>query len=239
MATPTTELYRDQPRLCECAATVVDIQTEGVILDQTVFFAASGGQPGDTGELIAADGTVYPVANTVRDRQTAAHLHCLDGEDSPERGQQLTARIDWPRRYKIMRTHTAMHLLCAAVAETVTGGSFQPLRGRIDFDIPEPPERAAIEAKLNEFVGADAPVTTRWVDQDYLASRPELIRTMAVRPPATANRISLVEIAGIDLQACGGTHVARSGEVGAMRIARIEKKGRLNRRIIIELLDEN
>ena len=231
------ELCREQPRLAECEAAVVALAPGGIILDRTVFFAAGGGQPGDTGELIAADGTVYPVADTVRDRETGAPLHCLGGGKRPQPGARLQAKIDWPRRWRIMRTHTAMHLLCAAVAETVTGGSLQPLRGRIDFDLPEPPERAAIEARLNELVRADARVTTRWVDQDYLASRPELIRTMSVRPPAAAARISLVEIAGIDLQACGGTHVERTGEVGQMRIAKIEKKGRRNRRIIVELID--
>ena len=237
MAAATEALYRDRPLLAECEATVVAATANGIVLDRTVFFAAGGGQPGDTGELVAADGSSHAVTDTVRDRETGAHLHCCAA--GPRPGDRLLCRLDFARRRRIMRTHTAMHLLCAAVGETVTGGSFQPLRGRIDFDMPEPADRTLIETRINEFMQADAEVTTRWVDREYLDAHPDLIRTMSVRPPRQAERISLVEIAGIDLQACGGTHVGRTGEVGRMRIARIEKKGRINRRMVVELIDED
>ena len=237
MAARTEALYREQPRLAECEATVVALEPGGLVLDRSVFFAAAGGQPGDTGRLTSADGGVWPVSDTVCDRRSGAHLHCCPSESLPAPGTRLLCSLDWPRRYQIMRTHTAMHLLCAAVGETVTGGNFQPLRGRIDFDMPEPADRAAIEKRLGEFTRADAAVSVRWTDQKHLDAHPELVKTMSVRPPSTTSRISLVEIAGIDLQACGGTHVERTGEVGRMRIAKIEKKGRINRRIVVELSD--
>ncbi len=230
----TEALYRDDPYLKTCQAKVVRSDDEGVVLDRTVFFAAGGGQPGDIGTLRIGDREVE-VTDAVRGRGESAIRHVV--AEPVEEGAEVTATLDWQRRHLTMRTHTALHLLYAALKAPVTGGRMDPGRGRLDFDLPDPPDREAAEARIAEFVAADAQVRTEWVGREYLESNPELVRTMAVKPPADQAKVSLVVIDGIDTQACGGTHVRSTAEVGKVRIAKVEKKGRLNRRVVIEIAD--
>lgn len=234
----TLPLFRDDAYRWSCEARVIEAGPTGIVLDRTVFYPTGGGQPGDRGLLVAEDGTEIAILDT-RKGEGEAILHMpAEGAKLPAPGSAVEARIDGARRYRLMRAHTALHLLSAAVAAPVTGGAVGELEGRLDFDLPEPTlDRDAIEARLSAWVAADAPVRARWIEEAELEARPELVKTMWVRPPRGAGRVRLVEIEGIDLQACGGTHVARTGEIGRIRITRIEKKGRQNRRIAIALED--
>ena len=230
----TEALYRADPYLKSCQAKAIKVAGDQVMLDQTVFFAASGGQPGDQGSLRNSE-IDAKVVDAYYDRDSGVIIHKVAGE--VEQGASLIATLDWTRRYLLMRTHTALHLLCAAMKFPVTGGRVGLGAGRLDFDMPDPPDKAALQARLDELVASEAPVQTRWVDQAYLGANPDLVRTMAVRPPADQAKVSLVEIEGIDLQACGGTHVQNVSEVGRVLLGKIEKKGRLNRRVAIEVID--
>ena len=232
----TRLLFRDDAYAIECAATVVARTPDGIVLDQTVFYAQGGGQPGDTGDLLRADGTVIPVANTVYgpDRATIVHLAPTDAEVAV--GEPVRLRLDWGRRYARMRVHTALHLLSVALPYPVTGGAIGEGDGRLDFDIPEAGlDKAEVSEALNELVARDAPVTERWITDEELDSNPSLVKTMAVKPPRGTGRVRLVVIEGIDLQPCGGTHVRRTGEIGRVAVTDIEKKGKQNRRVRIAL----
>lgn len=204
-----------------------------------MFYPLAGGQPGDTGHLLLADGKKLTVTDTRKGPEPGQILHIVAADAGlPPAGTSVTARLDMPRRLRLMRTHTALHLLCQAVGGPVTGGSVGELKGRLDFDLPDaPPDKEAIADKINAWIAANAAVTARWIDDAEFDARPELIRTMSVRPPRGAGKMRLIEIDGIDLQACGGTHVAHTGEIGRVTVTRIEKKGRLNRRIAIEIAD--
>ena len=228
----TQSLYRDDAYLKTCQAKVLSCTDKKITLDQTVFFAASGGQPGDIGKLHFDDKNIIVEDTTYSDNGSAI-IHHVNEDVAMD--TNVIASLDWNHRYLVMRTHTALHLLYAAIKLPVTGGRVSPGKGRLDFDMPDPPDRDEIEAKLQEFINADAPIETKWVDWDYLNSNPELIKTMAVKPPSNQKNISLVEIKDIDIQACGGTHVKSTKEVGAIKIKKVEKKGRINRRVIIEL----
>jgi len=235
---PSTEpLFREDAYLRTCEARVLEAGPAGIVLDRTVFYPTGGGQPGDRGVLGLVDGTAIPIVDT-RKGEGEAILHLpAEGAALPEPGTRVEARIDWERRHRLMRAHTALHLLCATVAAPVTGGAVGELEGRLDFDLPEPPEREAIEARIARWIAEDRPVEALWVEEAELDLRPELVKTLSVRPPRGAGRVRLVRIAGVDLQACGGTHVARTGEIGRVRIGKIEKKGRQNRRIAIAIED--
>ncbi len=206
-------------------------------LDATIFYPRGGGQPGDCGELRSADGAPLPVLDTVKDRETGAVWHLLQTDSPPPSGAELELRIDWTRRHGCMRAHTAMHLLCAAIHAPVTGGSMDALRGRIDFDCGALPDKAELEEKINGWITGNASVCARWTDEKELDDNPGLARAMSAPPPRGAGKVRLVEIAGIDLQACGGTHVAALGEIGKFQIRKIENKGRNNRRIQFQLAD--
>jgi misacylated tRNA(Ala) deacylase len=233
----TELLYRDDPYLREAAAVVTAVTAEGFELDRTVFYAASGGQPGDSGRVLA-DGTVLAVAGTVHpDGDRARVLHLLAGGAAPPAaGSAVGMELDWARRHRLMRMHTGLHLLSVVLPYGVTGGSIGEDKGRLDFDMATPPaDVAAIEAELNALVAADLPVSAEWISEEALAAQPEMVKTMKVKPPAGQGRVRLIRIgdgAGtIDLQPCGGTHVRSTGEIGALRIGKIEKKGRENRRV--------
>jgi len=229
----TRELFREDGYLRRCAATVVAVTDSGIVLDATVFYAEAGGQPGDTGVLRRSDGSAVVIADTRKDRDSGAHLHVpAAGSALPAVGESVDAEIDWDRRHRLMRMHTGLHLLCAAVAGGVTGGSVGTDRGRLDFDLPDQVlDKDRIEAALNRLIAEDHPLATRWISDEELAASPDLVRTMSVRPPAGQGRVRLIEIAGVDLQPCGGTHVRSTGEVGRLRVGKIEKKGRHNRRV--------
>lgn len=232
-------VFRDDAYAQRCAATVTAAGADGVRLDRTVFYATGGGQPGDAGSLLRADGSRCAVSGAVYDPSTGEVLHLLaDGAPTPVPGEAVTAELDWARRYRHMRVHTALHLLCAIVPGGVTGGQIGDGRGRLDFDLPDAAlDKEAIAAELARLVAADAAVTTRWIAEADLEAQPELVRTMRVKPPSGGGKVRLVEIEGIDLQPCGGTHVARTGEVGTILLGKIENKGRHNRRINIVLAE--
>ncbi len=233
----TTELFRDDSYATTAAATVVAVDGTAVMLDQTIFYPMGGGQPGDTGTLTLSDGQVLTVVDTRKGEGGIQHL-LAEGSALPAVGAQVSLAIDWARRYLHMRIHTALHLMCAVVPAGVTGGQIGPGRGRLDFDVGETTlDKAAIEAGLNALVQADHPVSPRWVEERELDEKPELVRTMSVQPPRGAGRIRLLDIAGVDLQPCGGTHVARTGEIGALVVEKIENKGKRNRRVVVALAE--
>ena len=234
----TEELFRDDAYARSCAATVLAPVGGGVVLDRTVFYPTGGGQPGDCGRLVVAGGApALPVLDAQKGPEPGTVLHLLaDDTEPPPAGTGVTAEIDWERRYRLMRMHTALHLLCAAVAGAVTGGQIGDGRGRLDFDLPEQGvDRDALAERIAGWVRDDRPIRTRWIDALELDRRPELVRTMSVKPPRTGGRVRLVEIEGVDLQACGGTHVRSTGEIGAVLIGKIENKGRRNRRVNLSL----
>jgi misacylated tRNA(Ala) deacylase len=233
---PTDCLFREDAYLRDCDATVVALTDQGLVLDRTVFYANSGGQPGDRGVLRTDAGAEIAVDTALfTDAGKTEITHVLPaGGARPPAGVRVTAAIDWETRYRRMRMHTALHLLSAALAFPVTGGSVGDTEGRLDFDIPEAGlDKDEITRKLAAMIAADAAVTTRWITDDELAANPSLVKTMSVKPPMGTGRVRLVEIAGLDLQPCGGTHVRRTGEIGAVRVTQIEKKGKQNRRVRI------
>ncbi|MGF1527259.1 MAG: alanyl-tRNA editing protein [Candidatus Competibacterales bacterium] len=245
----TDKLYLDDAYLprCEAVVTAVDHTPQGpaVTLDRTVFYAKSGGQPGDTGHLTRADGRRWAVGDTVGDAE-GRHWHHLapptpaSGAETPLAvGDAVVGELDWPRRYRHMRMHTCLHLLCSLVEAGVTGGSIAAERGRLDFDLPEATlDKDALTQALNERIAANYPVAIGWIDEAELDARPELVRTMAVQPPRGQGRVRMVEIKGIDYQPCGGTHVATTAEVGRVAVVKIEKKSRHNRRVNLAFVDD-
>jgi misacylated tRNA(Ala) deacylase len=233
----TEFLFRDDAYLAEARAFVTAVSEAGFELDRTVFYAASGGQPGDTGRL-RADGAELTVTGAVHpdgDRTRIVHL-LAPGTPLPAPGAEVTAALDWERRYLNMRMHSALHLLSVVLPYGVTGGAIGADKGRLDFDMPEPPEGLAdVEARLNALVAGDLPIADEWITAAELAAWPEMVKTMRVKPPTGEGRVRLVRIGAgegiIDLQPCGGTHVRATGEIGALRLGKVEKKGRENRRV--------
>lgn len=235
---PTLPLFREDGYQRACEATVTAVDERGLQVDRSVFYALGGGQPGDTGHVVTADGQRLAVTDTRSDRESGEHLHVAEdpsvfvGVVCP--GDAVTLELDWERRHRIMRFHSALHLLCSLIDAPVTSGSIQVDRARLDFDLADPIDKAPITEGLNELVRRDVPMTTRRITDAELDAQPELVRTMSVQPPRDASgTIRLVEFAGVDLQPCGGTHVASTAEIGPLRVQKIEKKGRQNRRIIL------
>jgi misacylated tRNA(Ala) deacylase len=234
--TETALLFRDDAYVRECDATVVAVTPDGgVVLDRTVFYAQGGGQPGDVGTIADGNGEVA-ITNTVYGADRASIVHVPAGACPLAPGDRVTARLDWERRYARMRIHTALHLLSVVLPYPVTGGAIGDGDGRLDFDIPEAGlDKGELTEKLNALVARDAPVRERWITDAELDANPGLVKTMSVKPPRGAGRVRLVEIEGIDLQPCGGTHVRRTGEIGRVAVTDIEKKGKQNRRVRIAL----
>ena len=236
----TEELFRDDGYLTECAATVTAVDGAGIRLDRTVFYPMGGGQPGDSGVLRRADGSAIAITDTRKGEAPGEIVHVPAGPVDLAPGETVTAAIDWQRRHRHMRVHTCLHLLCAAVPAGVTGGAIGDGKGRLDFDLADSPlvlDKAAIEAKLNELIAGNLPVSARWIDDAEMAARPELVRTMSVKPPTGQGRVRLMDVEGTDLQPCGGTHVRATGEIGAVRIDKIESKGKRNRRVSLSLVE--
>ncbi len=235
----TENLYLADPTLREAEARVITAGPDGIVLDRSPFYPRAGGQPGDAGTLTWAGGEVA-IAEAVKGAEGVVLHPAAAGAALPAPGQVVTARIDWARRFAHMRMHTAMHLLCAVLPGAgVTGGQVGAERSRLDFDLPDPPPREAIEAALNALIAADHPVATLWVEESVLDTSPDLVRTLSVKPPRGTGRLRLVRIgepaAPVDLQPCGGTHVAHTGQIGVVSVLKIENKGRQNRRISIAL----
>jgi misacylated tRNA(Ala) deacylase len=233
----TQTLFREDAYRTETDAAVLSSEARGIALDRTVFYAQGGGQGGDRGTLVLEDGTAVPIANTVYDTDRATILHVpAEGGPLPRPGARVIARIDWDLRYKRMRAHTALHLLSVVAPYPVTGGSVGDAEGRLDFDSGEAAlYKAEIERQLNELIARDAVVSQRWITDAELEANSSLIKTMSVKPPMGTGRVRLVAIEGLDLQPCGGTHVARTGEIGRAAVTGIEKKGKINRRVRIAL----
>ena len=241
---PTDCLFRDDSYLKECDARVLAITEQGgIVLDRTVFYATSGGQPGDSGALTAADGTRVAIATAIftdAAKSEIAHVPAQDlaklGSPALKAGDTVHATIDWDKRYARMRMHTALHLLSAVLPYAVTGGSVGESESRLDFDIPEAGlDKDEIGAKVTAMIVRNAAVSSRWISDEELAANPGLVKTMSVKPPMGTGRVRLIEIAGLDLQPCGGTHVRSLGEIGAVRVSGIEKKGKQNRRVRLAL----
>lgn len=237
----TEPLYRADAYLETCEAVVLAVTPEGgVLLDRTVFYPTGGGQPGDAGAL-EFDGGVCPIATAVKGARAGDILHIpIDGAAPPPEGARVRARIDAAARAGYRRVHTALHLLSVVIPLPVTGGQIGAEKGRLDFDMAEPPgDREALEARLNALIDADHPVTEEWIGEDELLANPGLVKTMAVKPPMGEGRVRLIRIgapgASIDLQPCGGTHVRSTAGIGRVTIGKIEKKGRQNRRVTIHL----
>ncbi|MEQ8204826.1 MAG: alanyl-tRNA editing protein [Woeseia sp.] len=230
----TETLFRDDAYLRDCEATVLDVEGGAVILDRTVFYAMGGGQPGDTGTLRWDGGEAAVVDTRYGDRGAIRHILANEA-DVPPAGIAITAVVDWDRRYRHMRMHTALHLLGTVLQYGVTGGNIGADRSRLDFDMQDTVDKDEVTAKLQALVDADTPVTSRWISDEELAEQPELVRTMSVQPPKGAGKIRLLDIEGIDLQPCGGTHLRSTGEVGKIVVGKVEKKGSRNRRVYIEL----
>ncbi len=228
-------LYLDDAYATSASAIVRAVLPGGVTLDRSPFYARGGGQPGDTGRLTWPGGETA-VLEAVKGESDTVLLQV--GGPPPAPGSAVTATVDWPRRLAHMRMHTALHLLCSLLpGAAVTGGQIGAEKSRLDFDLPAAPDREAVEAGLAALVAANHPVSTRWVDESVLDTNPGLVRTLSVKPPRGTGRLRLVLIGAadqpVDLQPCGGTHVAATGEIGAMRVLKVENKGRQNRRITL------
>lgn len=229
----TELLFREDAYLQRCTARVVAADDRGIRLDRTVFYPMGGGQPGDTGVLRLASGEEIAIVDTVKGEGTDEVVHVpAAGAALPSLGTELEAAIDWERRYRLMRMHTCLHLLCAVVPGAVTGGQVSDGKGRLDFDVPGASlDKEAITLRLNALIAEGHDVAPRWIGDDELAAHPELVRTMSVKPPTGMGQVRLMEVAGVDLQPCGGTHIRNTAEIGPVTIGKIENKGRQNRRI--------
>lgn len=237
----TTTLFRDDAYLRTCEAHVVEVNERGgIILDRTIFYASGGGQPGDTGFLELANGDQIAIATTVYDEDRTRIVHvAAEGSILPSEGTAITAHLDWKRRYRLMRMHTALHLLSVALPYPVTGGQIGDPEGRLDFDMgDETLDKDAVLAKLSDLVAGDHEVTTEWITDEELDANPALVKTMSVQPPRGSGKVRLVRIGGdVDMQPCGGTHVSRTSEIGTLELGKTEKKGKQNRRVRIRLAD--
>ena len=231
----TLLLFRDDAYLRDTSAVVTAVTPDGgIILDRTVFYANGGGQPGDRGTLTRADGGELAIATAVYgpDKSDVVHVPATPGQTLPEPGETVQLALDWDVRHRRMRMHTLLHLLSVALPYPVTGGSIGEDEGRLDFNIPDGGlDKDALTAQLAEMIATGAAVTERWITDEELLANPGLVKTMSVKPPIGSGRVRLVEIAGLDLQPCGGTHVRSLDEIGTAQVTKIEKKGQQNRRV--------
>ena len=236
----TEPLFREDAYRREVEARVLSAGPDAIVLDATVFYPRGGGQSGDRGRFLLADGSSIEILDAVYDADRRTILHVpAQGAALPAAGASVVARLDWDLRFSRMRAHSALHLLTAVLPYPVTGGSVGDGEGRLDFDSGEAVlERGDIERRLNDLIAKDAEIRTRWISDDELAANPGLVKTMSVKPPTGTGRVRLVEIVGLDLQPCGGAHVARTGEIGRALVTGIEKKGKINRRVRIALRDD-
>lgn len=232
----TEELFREDSYLRECDATVIGTDGAAVILDRTVCYPLGGGQPGDTGTMNWRGGSTRIVDTRYGDGGAIRHI-LDDGGEHPAVGDAVRVDLDWDRRYRHMRMHTAMHLLGAVLHYGVTGGNISAEKSRLDFDMEDTVDKEAVAAALEALVAGDHPVSCRWITAAELDAQPDLVRTMSVQPPRGQGKVRLLEIEGVDLQPCGGTHLKSTAEVGRVRIGKVEKKGRRNRRVNIHLDD--
>jgi misacylated tRNA(Ala) deacylase len=235
---PATELlFRSDAYLKSASARVVDVHERGIELDRTIFYPLGGGQMGDTGALLRASGERIVIADTRKGDVPESVLHVAAASmPQPEPGEEVMLEIDWPRRYALMRLHTALHVMSCVVVAPVTGGNIAPDKARLDFDIDmNLLDAARIENETNALIARGVETETVWITDEELAARPELVKTMSVQPPRGAGRVRLLRIPGIDLQPCGGTHVRNIAEIGGIRVLKIRSEGRRNKRVEIAL----
>jgi misacylated tRNA(Ala) deacylase len=228
----TEELFREDAYRTESPARVVACDARGIVLDRTVFYPRGGGQAGDSGALVRDDGSSIAITDTVKGEAPGEIVHVAAAP--VETGENVRARIDWERRHRHMRFHTATHLLCAIVPHPTNGCSITSDYARLDFDMVEPLDRDHLERELARLVAEAHDIRTLWISDEELDAKPELVRTMSVKPPRGVGRVRLLEIDGVDLQACGGTHVANTREIGALKVAKIEKKSARSRRVVLQ-----
>ena len=234
------KLFLNDSYLKECMANLVNVtDTGGLIFDKTIFYAMSGGQPGDEG-LISWGNKSCRIKNTIKNRDGDVCLVTDDHQEIPTIGSKCIQEINWTKRFKYMRVHTALHLLSVVIPLPVTGGQISEDKGRLDFNMPEPIQnKEELENKLNEIIANDYTVSESWITEEELDKKPELVKTMSVSPPRGAGKIRLIRIGDrdqIDLQPCGGTHVRTTGEIGKVSIGKIENKGKQNRRVNLHIL---
>ncbi len=230
----TENLFREDSYLKECDAVAAAVYDDAIVLDRTVFYPLGGGQPGDTGTLSWKGGSANIVDTRYGEGGAIRHI-VEEGSALPAEGSTVTAAIDWDRRFLHMRMHTALHLLGSVLRYGVTGGNISAAKSRLDFDMEDTIDKSQVTADLQALVAADHAVSCRWITDAELEAQPDLVRTMSVQPPKGAGKVRLLEIEGVDLQPCGGTHLRSTGEVGQVRIGKVEKKGRHNRRVSIVL----
>ena len=238
----TQELYREEPYRAEAEASVERVDQRGIVVDRTNFYPRGGGQAGDAGSIVRADGTPIAIADTVKGEAPGEIVHVpAPGQEGAlaglAAGEKVSLRLDWTRRHRHMRFHTATHLLCAIVPHQTNGCSITAQYARLDFDMTEPLDREHLERELARLVSEAHEVRTVWITDEELDAKPDLVRTMSVKPPRGVGRVRLLEIDGVDLQPCGGTHVANTREIGALRISKIEKKSARSRRVVIEFVE--
>ncbi len=233
----TLELFRENAYLQHCSAEILMVTDEGVVLNQTVFYPLGGGQPGDTGVLTLDSGDTVRIKDTRKSKQhPGAIVHIPETPLSSDTvGQRVVAAIDWPNRYQYMRTHTCLHVFCSLLDFPVTGGNISLDKGRLDFDMPDNPDKEELTVKLNQLIQKNIELTTRWITDEEMEANMDLVRTMSVKPPMGYGKVRLVEIPGIDLQPCGGTHVKNTSEIGEVTVTKIENKGKQNRRVVLRL----
>ena len=229
------QIFREDAYQTHCEATVVAADESGIRLDRTVFYPMGGGQPGDAGVLVLPGGDVLPIVDTRKGGAPDEVVHIPEeGAALPAPGTAVTAEIDWQRRYRLMRMHSCLHVLCALVDGDVTGGQVGDGKGRLDFNLADTRlDKEQITADLNRIIQEDHEVRSRWISDQELEANPQLVRTMSVKPPSGMGRVRVLDIEGVDLQPCGGTHVRRTAEIGRVKVAKIENKGRQNRRVNI------
>ena len=228
-------LFIEDSYLKDFDATILNIDSNKIILDRTAFYAKSGGQPGDIGK-ITLNGKEINIIDTVYDNKQNI-LHVCENSNDLKIDEKIKGKINWEVRYKHMRMHTALHLLCSLIPYDVTGGQISYEKSRLDFNVDDKIEKEEIENKINQLVKDDHEISYQWITLEELDNQPDLVRTMSVKPPRTNNKIRLVKIGSIDLQACGGTHVKRTKEIGNIKIGKIENKGKMNRRVNLSISD--
>lgn len=236
----TTALFREDSYLTECEAKVLEVNDRGgIVLDRTVLYPTGGGQPGDSGTL-TWEGGACAISIAVKGDTPEEVVHVPESDaDIPGSGTTVTVTLNWEPRHRYMRVHTALHLLSVVIPLPVTGGSISAEKGRLDFDMPEAPEdKEALQAELNALIAADHPVSDEWITDAELEAKPEMVKTMSVKPPTGQGHVRLVRIGAdpgnpVDLQPCGGTHVRSTAEIGTVRLGKVEKKGRQNRRVSV------
>lgn len=233
------ERFYIDPYQTTLQTTVVRQDAHGVVLADTIFYPLGGGQPADTGTLCTEDGSCYPIVNTVRDPDSREIVHCLGSTPQLQAGSRVTLELDWARRHRHMRMHTCQHLLTVVLPYEVTGGNLTEEGGRMDFNLPEGVtlDKARIQQQLDRLIAEDRPVHMRLTSRETLLAQPDLVKTLTAPPPEGVDEVHLVEIEGLDLQSCAGTHVAHTAEIGKVLIKKIENKGARNKRVHVLLTD--